>query len=214
MFIILLGAPGAGKGTQAKTISEKLNVPHISTGELFRNEMSQGSELGKRIKETMNSGNLVDDATTLEIFKKRLEQKDCERGALLDGIPRNIKQAKLLSKLFEGLEKKIDHVLYISLPENEIINRISGRRTCKTCGASYHIVYNPPKIHNICDIDGGPLYQREDQKPQAIKTRLENYHAQTKPLIKFYDDLGLITEIDGQSSIDNVSSDIFNKLGL
>lgn len=214
MFIILLGAPGAGKGTQAKAISEKIGVPHISTGELFRNEMKEGTSLGIQITEIMDSGNLVDDEITLEVFKKRLSEKDCGNGALIDGIPRNINQAKLLSKLFDEIGKKINHVLYIFLPEKEIISRLSGRRTCKICGKSYHIVHNPPKVHGVCDIDGGKLYQREDQKPEAIRTRIENYRKQTEPLVDYYKNLGLLVEIDGLPPIEDVTLDIFTKLGI
>ena len=214
MFLIFLGPPGAGKGTQAKAVSEKLEIPHISTGELFRNEMSAGSDLGKRITSIMDSGKLVDDKTTMEVFEKRLMETDCGRGAILDGIPRTLVQAKLLEELFSSLEKTLDNVLYINLPKEKIINRLTGRRTCKQCGKSYHVVFDPPKTHGVCDLDGSPLFQREDQKFEAVNKRIEVYQSQTEPLIEYYKDEKLLIEIDGQLPIDEVTSQILEKLNL
>ncbi len=210
----MLGPPGAGKGTQAKLISEKLGVPHISTGEIFRKEMSAGTDLGKKVTDIMNSGKLVDDETTLEIFKKRLSQPDCADGAILDGIPRTLNQAHLLDKLFTDLKINLDYVVSIVLLETEIVNRLTGRRTCKQCGRSYHIVYDPPITHNICDLDGAPLFQREDQKMEAVQERIKVYKTQTEPLIKYYKDLDLLIEIDGQQEIEQVTAEIFEKLDL
>jgi len=214
MFLIFLGPPGAGKGTQAKIISQKLSVPHISTGELFRSEMSANSDLGKRITSIMDSGKLVDDKTTMKVFEKRLMESDCSDGAVLDGIPRTIAQAKLLEKLFSSSEKTLNNVIYINLPKEEIISRITGRRTCKQCGKSYHIIFNPPKAHGICDLDGSPLFQREDQKLEAVQKRIEVYQTQTAPLIEYYKGKGLLVEIDGQLPIDEVTSQILEKLNL
>jgi len=214
MFIIFLGPPGAGKGTQAKVISQKLQIPHISTGELFRKEMSVGTDLGKRVTDIMNSGKLVDDETTLEIFKNRLSLPDCANGAILDGIPRTLNQAHLLDKLFTDLDIHLDYVVSIVLLETEIVNRLTGRRTCKQCGKSYHIVYDPPQTHGICDLDGAPLFQREDQKIGTVQERIKVYQTQTEPLIKYYKDLGLLIEVNGQQEIEQVTAEISEKLGL
>jgi len=214
MFIVMLGAPGAGKGTQAKILTKKLNVPQISTGDLFRDEMKRETELGKQITYLMNSGQLVPDKTTMEVFKQRVSQPDCQNGAILDGIPRTIMQAKILDILLKELDKPLNHVLYIKLSENEIINRLSGRWTCKQCGRIYHEEYNPPKIPGTCGHDQSPLYQREDQKIEAIKERIKVYRERTEPLINYYWEKDLLTKIEGQQSIEKVSTDIFEKLKL
>jgi adenylate kinase len=214
MFIIMLGVPGAGKGTQSKILTKKLNVPQISTGDLFRDEMERETELGKKITHLMNSGQLVPDETTMEIFKQRVSQPDCQDGAVLDGIPRTIIQAKILDILLKELDKPLDRVLYIKLSEDEIINRLTGRWTCKKCGHIYHERYSPPKTSGICDFDQSPLYQREDQKEGAIKERLKVYRERTEPLIAYYRSQELLTEIDGQQTIEKVSEEIFEKLNL
>ena len=214
MYIILIGAPGSGKGTQAKLISEKLAIPQISTGDLFRQEMENFSDLGKQIKETMESGNLVEDETTIEIFKQRLMEKDCERGAILDGIPRTIKQAEMLENLFNELNIKLDAVLYIDLPEEEILRRITGRWTCREQGHVYHEVYNPPKNPGVCDIDGSKLYQREDQQPEIVQERINVYKKSTEPLISFYYERDLLITINGEQTIEAVEKEITDKLQI
>jgi len=214
MFIIMLGAPGAGKGTQAKILTDKLGVPQISTGDLFRDEMKRETALGKQIAHLMNSGQLVPDKTTMEVFKQRVSQPDCQNGAILDGIPRTIMQAKILDILLKKLDKSLNRVLYIKLSENEMINRLSGRWTCKQCGRIYHEKYNPPKTSSVCDLDQSPLYQREDQKEGAIKERMKVYRERTEPLIIYYRELDLLTEIDGQQTIEKVTEEIFEKLKL
>ncbi len=214
MFIIMLGAPGAGKGTQAKILTKKLNVPQISTGDLFRDEMKRETELGKQITYLMNSGQLVPDETTMEVFKRRVSQPDCQNGAILDGIPRTIMQAKILDLLLKDLNKPLNHVIYIKLSEDEIMNRLSGRWTCKKCGHIYHEEYNPPKTPNICDFDQSPLYQREDQKEEAIKERIKVYRERTEPLIDYYQAQNLLTKIEGQQTIEEVSEAISNKPNL
>ncbi len=214
MYIIMLGAPGAGKGTQAELLKNKLGVPQISTGELFRHEMEIGSDLGNSVRETMDGGKLVSDDTTLEIFEKRILKEDCSRGAIIDGVPRTIKQAELLGGLFQKLGKSLETVLYISLPENEIITRLSGRWTCKKCGHVYHEQLNPPKIAHICDIDGCELYQRDDQKPEAILERIEVYKTSTYPLVEYYKSLLLLKEIDGNQEIEKVHQQILRALNL
>ena len=214
MNIVFLGPIGAGKGTQAKVISKKIGVPHISTGELFREEMSAKTDLGNKVADIINAGNLISDEVTLELFKNRLSQDDCLDGSIIDGIPRSIRQANLLDDLFKSLNKNIDKVVLINIPKDEIVNRLTGRRTCKQCGESYHIVYNPPKVHGICDLDGAPLFQREDQKLESVKQRIEVYQTQTEPLIEHYKNQNLLIEIDGQLPIDQVTSEISDKLGL
>ncbi len=214
MFIIFLGPPGAGKGTQAGLLAEKLKVPHISTGDLFRDEMKRGTQLGKQITYLMNSGQLVSDKITMEVFRQRLAQPDCARGAILDGIPRTIVQAQVLDIMFKSQGKKLDHVVYIELPPEEIIVRLSGRWTCRQCGRVYHEKYDPPKETGVCNLDGGQLYQREDQKEEAIKERVKVYEELTAPLIRHYQNKGLLLTISGHRSIEEVKADIFEKLQL
>ena len=214
MNIILLGAPGAGKGTQAKALNNKLNIPQISTGDLFREEMAQGTKLGKKITQLMNRGRLVSDETTLQVFSQRLAQPDCSNGVIMDGVPRTLAQAKMIDALFSKLNKTIDHVLYINLPDEEILARLTGRWTCQKCGLVYHERYNPPKTPGICDLDQGTLYQREDQQEGAVRERIIVYKTLTEPLIDYYKNKQLLIEIDGQKPIAEVTKDIFKKLGL
>lgn len=212
MYLIFLGPPGAGKGTQAKIISQKMGLPQISTGELFRNEMKMETKLGKRISNIMKSGKLVDDDTTLEIFKERLSQPDCQNGAILDGIPRTVTQAKMLEQLFNKLGIKLDFVVYINISEKEALKRLSGRLTCQAQGHSFHKKYKPPQKPGICDYDGSPLYQRDDQKPKAIKERLSAYNVSTKPLLDFYKNKDLLISLDGNLSIDELTQEIEEKI--
>lgn len=214
MFIIFLGPPGAGKGTQSELLAEKLKLSHISTGDLFRDQMEQNTKLGRQITDIMNSGKLVPDETTLEVFKKRLTRDDAKSGAILDGIPRTIEQAKMLDKLFEQMNKQIDHVIHIKLPPQEIITRLTGRWTCRQCGQSYHEKYNPPQTPGVCDLDGSPLYQRDDQKEEVVKERIRVYEELTKPLVEYYKNKGLLIDIDGQHSIEEVNADILKKLDV
>ncbi len=214
MLIIFLGAPGAGKGTQAKLLQEKLNIPQISTGELFREEMKKQTELGKRITSIMESGNLVDDKTTINIFEKRIRQKDCEDGAILDGIPRTLNQARLLKELFTNLNIQLSVVLYIDLSEEESIDRLSGRWTCQKNGHTFHQKHNPPKVTGICDFDGSPLYQRSDQKPKVIQERLNVYKKNTEPLINFYKNEGKLITIDSSGPIEKVYQKVLKEINL
>lgn len=212
MYIILIGAPGSGKGTQAKLLSKKLGIPQVSTGDLFRQEMEKGTELGNEIRETMESGNLVDDETTIEIFRQRLSESDCEEGAILDGIPRTLQQAEMLVDLFDDLGLELESVLYIDLPEEEIMRRITGRWTCREEGHVYHEVYNPPNNPGICDIDGSELYQREDQQPDVVEERIKVYKENTEPLVSFYYEKDLLTTINGEQTIEKVHEEIMEKL--
>jgi adenylate kinase len=203
-----MGLPGAGKGTQAEKISEKYNIPHISTGDMFRSAIKEGTELGKKAKSFMDQGALVPDEVTIGIVKERLSKADCEKGFLLDGFPRTIAQAEALQTLLSELNQEIDHVLHVNVPEEKLVERLSGRRICPTCGRAYHVMYNPPKQEGICDRDGQALIQRDDDKPETVKNRLAINIEQSKPLLDFYDDKGYLVNIDGDQEIDKVFQDI------
>ncbi|MED3763487.1 adenylate kinase [Ureibacillus terrenus] len=208
MNIVLMGLPGAGKGTQAEKIVNKYQIPHISTGDMFRAAISQGTELGLKAKSYMDQGALVPDEVTIGIVRERLAQEDCEKGFLLDGFPRTVPQAEALDNILEELGKKIDHVINIQVEKDELIARLSGRRICKTCGATYHVIFNPPKVEGKCDKDGGELYTRADDNPETVANRLEVNMKQAQPLLDFYESKGLLTNINGQQEIEKVFADI------
>ena len=186
MKVIMLGAPGAGKGTQAKKLAAAYSIPHISTGDIFRANIKEGTELGKKAKAYMDAGQLVPDELVCDLVVDRIQQDDCKNGYLLDGFPRTIPQAEALDAAVEKLGEKIDYAVNIDVPDDNIINRMSGRRACVGCGATYHIVFNPPKVEDVCDVCGKSLILRDDDKPETVKTRLDVYHAQTQPLIDYY----------------------------
>ncbi|MGC9003587.1 MAG: adenylate kinase [bacterium] len=194
--MILLGAPGAGKGTHAKQLSSILGIPHISTGDIFREEMKNNSELGKEVKRYVERGELVPDEIVNKIVKKRLSQDDCKKGFILDGYPRTVPQAIALDEIVKELSLPLKKVINLVVGEEEIIRRLSGRRICRNCGAIFHIINMPPKKEGICDYCGGELYQREDDTPEAIKHRLAVYHEQTEPLIRYYKDKGLLVNVN------------------
>ncbi len=196
MKIVMLGPPGSGKGTYSSRLSKKLGIPHISTGDLLREEVSKGSDLGKKAKEYMDKGELVPNEIVLEILKQRLQQPDCEKGFILDGFPRNLEQAKILETI-----TKIDLVIYLDVPDEIIIERLSNRRICKKCGAIYNLKTMPPKVPGKCDICGGELYQREDDKPEVVKRRLETYRKETTPLIQYYREKGILSEFKVEEEI-------------
>ncbi len=198
MKLILLGAPGAGKGTQAKWISKEYGLPHISTGDILRQNVKEGTELGKEAKKYMDAGGLVPDEVIIGMMRDRLAQDDCRAGFILDGFPRTIKQAEELEKITD-----IDAVLNIYVPFEKLIERITGRRSCPKCGAVYHIKYNPPKKDNICDVCGTPLIQRDDDKEETVKKRLETYEEQTAPLIDYYEKKGKLLTVEGQEEIED-----------
>ena len=198
MKLILLGAPGAGKGTQAKWISKEYGLPHISTGDILRQNVKEGTELGKEAKKYMDAGKLVPDELIIGMVKDRLAQDDCRNGFILDGFPRTIKQAEELEKITD-----IDAVLNIYVPFEKLIERITGRRSCPKCGAVYHIKYNPPKKEGICDVCGTPLIQRDDDKEETVKKRLETYEEQTAPLIDYYKKKGKLLTVEGQEEIED-----------
>ncbi|HIW38557.1 MAG TPA: adenylate kinase [Candidatus Jeotgalicoccus stercoravium] len=208
MNIIIMGLPGAGKGTQAAKIIKKHSIPHISTGDMFRLAIKNETDLGKQAKAFMDQGELVPDEVTVGIVKERLSQSDAKGGFLLDGFPRTIEQAEALNKIMEDLGSQIDQTINIDVPEEELMNRLTGRRICETCGATYHLVFNPPKEEGICDLDGGKLYQREDDNPDTVANRLEVNIKQTTPLLNFYKELGVLSTVDGSKDIDEVFEEI------
>jgi adenylate kinase len=202
MNLILLGPPGAGKGTQASRITEKYHIPQISTGDIFRENIKNGTELGLKAQEYMNRGELVPDCLVITIAIQRLKEPDCTNGFLLDGFPRTIEQAKALDDYLAKHHKKIDHVLFVYAETELIMKRMSGRVVCRNCGASYHTVTLPPNKEGICDLCGGELYHREDDKPETVKNRMEVYKAQTRPLIEYYKTAGILASLDGMMDID------------
>ncbi len=204
MNIILLGPPGGGKGTQAKRIVEKYGIPHIATGDILRDAVAKGTELGKKAKEYMERGELVPDEIVIGIVKERIKKPDCEKGFLLDGFPRTINQAEALDDMLKELGKKIDAVIYIDVPEDEVVKRISYRRSCRKCGAVYNLIYSPPKEDNKCDKCGGELYQRDDDKEEVVRQRFKVYMENTAPLIEYYEKRGILYRVDGTRSIDDV----------
>lgn len=203
-----MGLPGAGKGTQAAKINEKYNIPHISTGDMFRLAIKEGTELGKKAKEFMDQGNLVPDEVTVGIVKERLAMDDCANGFLLDGFPRTTRQAEELQNLLSELGKSIDYVIHVDVPEEKLVERLTGRRICPTCGTAYHVVYNPPKEEGICDKDGSQLIQRDDDQPETVKNRLAVNIEQTQPLLDFYQDKGYLVKVNGDRDINVVFQDI------
>lgn len=212
MNIILIGLPGAGKGTQAEKIKKAYNIPHISTGDMFRLAIENKTELGVQAKQYMDKGELVPDEVTIGIVKERLSKKDCEEGFLLDGFPRTIPQAEALDDILVSMNKSIDHALYVRVPEEKLVQRLTGRRICKRCGATYHVMFNPPKQDGICDHDGAQLTQREDDQESTVKNRLAVNIKQTKLLLDFYDQQERLLTIDGDQAIDQVFMDIEHQL--
>lgn len=211
--LILMGLPGAGKGTQAEKIKEKYHIPHISTGDMFRTSIKEGTELGNKAKSYMDRGALVPDEVTIGIVEERLQKEDCQDGFLLDGFPRTVTQAEALEGILTKLNTTLNHVLNVDVPEENLIERLSGRRTCPTCGRTYHIVYNPPVKEGVCDKDGTALIQRSDDKAEMVKKRLEVNAEQTKPLLDFYNDKGYLVTVNGDQEIENVFRDIVKILG-
>ncbi len=213
MKIIMLGAPGAGKGTQAKMIAEKYLVPHISTGDIFRANIKEGTELGKQAKEYMDKGQLVPDSLTVNLLLDRVAKDDCKNGYVLDGFPRTIPQAEVLDEALSKLGENIDYAIDVDVPDENIINRMSGRRACVTCGATYHLKHIPPKKEGICDKCGSELILRDDDKPETVKKRLDVYHEQTQPLIDYYTNKGILKTVDGTKDMLEVFGDIVSILG-
>lgn len=213
MKIIMLGAPGAGKGTQAKMIADKYGVPHISTGDIFRANIKNGTELGMEAKKYMDQGLLVPDELTVRILLDRVAQDDCKNGYVLDGFPRTIPQAEVLDSELTKLGDHIDYAINVDVPDENIVKRMSGRRACLTCGATYHIEHVPPKKEGICDVCGSELVLRDDDKPETVKNRLNVYHEQTQPLIDFYTKKGVLKTVDGTVPMEEVFAAITVILG-
>lgn len=208
MKIVMLGAPGAGKGTQAEKLASKYGLPHVSTGDIFRKNIKEGTELGKEAKSYMDAGALVPDELTVRLLLDRVSNDDCDLGYILDGFPRTIPQAEALDRELAKLEGKIDFAINVEVPDDNIIERMSGRRACLKCGATYHLQYIPPKKEGICDECGSELVIRDDDKPETVKNRLATYHEQTQPLVDYYKKQGVYHEVDGTKDVDSVFDSI------
>lgn len=212
MNIVFLGPPGAGKGTQAKILIDRYGIPQISTGDMLREHRAKGTPLGKKAQEYMDKGQLVPDEIILGMVKERLSQSDCEKGFILDGFPRNVAQAEALDTLLSELNKKLDFALALIVPDELLVERLTGRRTCKSCGMMYHIKYKPPKVDGKCDVCGGELYQRPDDNEETVRNRLKVYHESTAPLIDYYKNKGILREIDGSKSIEEITAQLISIL--
>ena len=208
MKIIMLGAPGAGKGTQAKRIASKYDIPHISTGDIFRANIKNETELGKKAKTYMDQGLLVPDELVVDLVVDRVAQEDAKNGYVLDGFPRTIPQAEALDEALEKINDKVDYAIDVDVPDSNIINRMAGRRACVSCGGTYHIKYNPTKTEGICDACGGQLILRDDDKPETVEKRLNVYHEQTQPLIEYYTKKSILKSVDGTKDMDEVFNNI------
>lgn len=212
MKIVMLGAPGAGKGTQAEMIAEKYHIPHISTGDIFRANIKNGTELGKKAKSYMDAGDLVPDELTCDLVIDRVAQDDCKDGYILDGFPRTIPQAEVFTEQLAKKNDAIDYAIDVEVPDENIVKRMSGRRSCPNCGATYHIQFIPPKKDGVCDVCGTALVQRDDDKPETVRNRLDVYHRSTQPLIDFYKEKGSLRVVDGTQDMKDVFAAIINIL--
>ena len=213
MKIIMLGAPGAGKGTQAKKIAAKYEIPHISTGDIFRANIKNGTELGKKAKTYMDQGLLVPDELVVDLVVDRVNQDDCKNGYVLDGFPRTIPQAEALTEALAKMGQKMDYAIDVNVPDENIVRRMGGRRACVGCGATYHVAYAPTQKEGICDVCGAELILRDDDKPETVQKRLNVYHEQTQPLIDYYTEAGILKTVDGTVDIDDVFQAIVDILG-
>lgn len=213
-YVVMLGPPGAGKGTQAAIVAEKLDLPHVSSGNLFRENIKNETELGKKVKSILDAGNLVPDDLTIDMVRDRISRDDCNNGAILDGFPRTPAQAEALNAMLVEFAGKVDVVPYINVEDDELIRRLSGRRTCRENGHIFNLTFNPPKQEGVCDLDGSELYQRDDDKPETVKERIRVYLEKTSPLIDFYRQAGLLVEIDGGREIELVTNDLLGILSV
>lgn len=213
MDLVLMGLPGAGKGTQAEMIIDKYGIPHISTGDMFRAAIKEGTELGLKAKKFMDAGELVPDEVTIGIVRERLAKPDCNKGFLLDGFPRTVPQAEALDDILQAMDRKIDYVIHIDVERDQLLERLTGRRICRDCGATYHLVFNRPKQENACDKCGGELYQREDDNEKTVANRLEVNVKQQEPLLTYYENNGVLQAIDGNRDIEAVFQDVDTLIG-
>lgn len=213
MNIILLGPPGAGKGTQAKRLVDKYHIPQVSTGDMLREALKEGTPLGLEAKKYMDQGALVPDSVVIGLVQERIRKPDAAKGYMLDGFPRNVSQAQALDSMLEQMSQKIDHVVSVEVPNTELLGRLTGRRTCRACGAGFHVMFDPPRKEGVCDKCGGELYQRADDNEATVKSRLEVYEQQTKPLIDYYEGQGKLRHIDGVGKMDEILSRIQAVLG-
>ncbi len=213
MDLVLMGLPGAGKGTQAEKIIAKYGIPHISTGDMFRAAIKEGTPLGKQAKQFMDAGELVPDEVTIGIVRERLAKSDCDDGFLLDGFPRTVPQAEALDAILQDMNRSIDYVININVERDKLLERLTGRRVCRNCGATYHMVFNRPKQDGTCDKCGGELYQREDDNEKTVANRLEVNINQQEPLLQYYEDTGVLQTVDGNRDIDEVFEDVDNLIG-
>jgi adenylate kinase len=211
-YIVLLGPPGAGKGTQAELLTEKLDLPHISSGDIFRENIKNGTELGKLAQTYMNEGKLVPDNVTIDMIRERFSRPDCKRGAILDGFPRTPAQADALEGMLKGFGGQVNLVPFITAPTDALVERLTGRWTCRANGHIFHVRFNPPKQQGVCDIDGSELYQRDDDKPETVSNRIKVYQEQTAPLIDYYTKRGLLAEINGLVPVEEVSAQLLSIL--
>ena len=213
MNIMLFGAPGAGKGTQAKFIIDRYGIPQISTGDILRAAIAEGTAMGLEAKKYMDEGKLVPDSTIIGIIKDRLSEEDCKKGFILDGFPRTLAQAEALEKLMKEMNIKLDKVISLNVPDELIVGRVTGRRVCKDCGASFHVEFNPAKKEGVCDLCNGDLIQRKDDTAETVNKRLSSYHEQTAPLFDFYTERGILVDLDGTKDIKDITKEIFDILG-
>lgn len=213
MDLVLMGLPGAGKGTQAEKIIDKYGIPHISTGDMFRAAMKEGTPLGMQAKQFMDAGELVPDEVTIGIVRERLAKSDCDNGFLLDGFPRTVPQAKALDNILQDMGRSVDYVIHIDVERDKLLERLTGRRICRNCGATYHMVFNRPEQESVCDKCGGELYQREDDNEETVANRLEVNIAQQEPLLNYYESNGVLKTIDGNRDIEVVFQDVDQLIG-